>query len=197
MIARALLRIGLILAKIPKIYSPGECPQKLVRIRIVIWISGFRPPQPYPGLTSPPEGVHDSDDRLPDGFQRIFYYGHLIIPTFVNDGPARLFVIDSGSSANIINLAAVRESTKVHRDNDANVRGVQGRVKEVSRADRVRLRFSNFSQNNVGMVALDLNDMSDAMGMEMGGLLGMPVLSNFVLTIDYRDAAIRLEFEHR
>jgi tetratricopeptide (TPR) repeat protein len=152
---------------------------------------------PYPGLTAPPDGVHDSDDRLPPGFLRIFYFGHLVIPTFINDGPARLFIIDSGSSTNLINVTAARDITKVHHDNYTNVQGVQGRVKEVSRADRVRLRFSTFSQDNADMVALDLSRMSDDMGMEMGGLLGMPVLRNLAMTIDYRNAAIHFEFEPR
>jgi hypothetical protein len=117
---------------------------------------------PYPGLTSAPEGVHDADDHLAPGFQRIFFAGRMLIPTVVNDGPSQLFLIDSGSSANLINAATARETRKVHRDSDTTVRGVQGNVKDVSRADRVRLRFSSFSQDNADMIAMDLTRVSDA-----------------------------------
>jgi tetratricopeptide (TPR) repeat protein len=152
---------------------------------------------PYPGFTAPPEGAQDSADHPPAGFQRIFIAGQLLIPTLINDGPSSLFVIDSGSSANLVNAAAARDTTKVYGDSRTILRGVQGRVKEVSRADRVRLTFANFRQDNADMLAMDLSRQSSDQGMEIGGLLGMPVLRQIVLAIDYRNAAIRLEYENR
>jgi len=148
---------------------------------------------PYPGLAGPPEEPRDSDDQPAAGFQRIYVVGHaLLIPTFIDDEPRSLFMVDTGSNANIVNVAVARGATKVHSDSQTVVRGIQGRVKDISRADRVRLTFANFRQDNVGVLVMDLTHVSDSGGVEIGGVLGMPVLSQLVLTIDYRNAAIRL-----
>jgi len=150
--------------------------------------------QPYPGMKAPPgDEASDAEAQLPSGWQRIFYNGHLLIPTSVNGEPARFFMIDSGASANLIAIDAARSSTKVHGDSNIVVRGIQGKVKDVSRADKVQLQFANFRQDNADIVAMDLSRISDLGGIEVGGLLGKPVLRQLVLTIDYRSAAIRLE----
>ena len=146
---------------------------------------------PYPGATSLSEEARDSDSPA-NGFQRIYAVGHLLMPTLINDEPPCLFLIDSGAAINLINVSAARGATKVHRS-DAVLSGVQGRVRQVSRADRVRLTFGNFRQDNTDILATDLSRLSDDLGIEVGGVLGMPVLSQLVVTIDYRNAAIRLE----
>jgi tetratricopeptide (TPR) repeat protein len=147
---------------------------------------------PYPGVTTPSEDARDSDPPA-NGFQRIYSVGHLLIPTLINDEPASLFLIDSGASMNLVNATAARNATKVRGDHSTVLRGVQGRVDSVSRADRVRLTFANFRQDNTDMLAMDLSHASDELGIEVAGVLGMPVLSQLVVTIDYRNAAIRLE----
>jgi len=152
---------------------------------------------PYPGLTAAPEGSHDAEP-LGAGFERVYLLAHILIPTFINDGSQpRLFVIDSGSTANLINVGAAREATKVHGDSWTIVHGVQGRAKEVSRADRVRLTFGGFRQDNADMIAVDLGRGSDDGGVDLGGLLGMPVLDQLAMTIDYRNAGVRLEYRKR
>jgi len=42
---------------------------------------------------------------------------------------------------------------------------------------------------------MDLSRAGDDLGVEVGGFLGMPVLRQMVLTIDYRNAAVRLEYK--
>ena len=89
----------------------------------------------------------DAEDAspLPADLFRVYRWGHmLLVPSFVNTDPeARLFLIDSGSSSNLIDRSVANLTTKTHTDNYTIVKGLQGSVKEVARAD-VELRFAGF-----------------------------------------------------
>jgi hypothetical protein len=70
---------------------------------------------------------------------------------------------------------------------------VQGKVKQVSRAQRVSLVFAGFKQDNSDLVAFDLDKLSDSLGIGTAGVLGLPVLGQLKLTIDYRSGDVRFE----
>lgn len=147
--------------------------------------------QPY--TTPPGEDPEDAKATLP-GFHRLYRSGsHLLIPTMVNEVPSKLFLIDSGSSSNLIDAEAAQDVTRVRMDRETTVRGVQGKVDKVSRADRITLIFAGFRQENPDLVAIGLERQSDGLGMAVSGVLGMPVLGQLKLTIDYRAGAVRLE----
>ena len=112
---------------------------------------------------------------------------HLMIATSVNNSPAKWFMIDSGGFSNMIDTESAHDFTGVHRDDRTSVQGVQGRVDQVSRADRVTLIFGGFKH------AINLEKVSDSMGLQVTGVLGMPVLSQLKLTIDYPDGAMKFE----
>lgn len=57
----------------------------------------------------------------------------------------------------------------------------------------MNLRFADVLQNNSAMVAIDMERLSDDMGVAIQGVLGMPILSQLKLTIDYIDGPIRFE----
>jgi hypothetical protein len=151
--------------------------------------------EPRPATTSPePDGPTDAG-AAPAGFQRVFRFGdHLAVPASINNGRSTLFLIDSGSSSNLIDDAIARESSSVYRDDRTRVNGIQGSVKQASRADHVSLVFAGFRQDNPSLVAISLESMSDSMGVAFGGILGMPVLRQLVLTIDYQEGIVR--FQH-
>jgi hypothetical protein len=141
-------------------------------------------------------GEPEDAGPLAGGFLRAMrFHNHLTIPTAVNQERPRLFLIDSGASTNMIDAAIASESTRVSRDNYTNVHGVQGRVKDVARADRVTLTFAGFRQPNHDLLAMDMDKVSDSLGAAVSGILGMPVLWNMRLTIDYRDGAVRFEYQ--
>ncbi len=142
----------------------------------------------------PAPGVEPEDaPPLPAGFFRAIRFGsHLTIFTGANDKSRCLFLIDSGSSVNLIDTELAAEVTKVHQDDRTIIRGIQGRVKDVSRADRITLTFAGFRQENPGLVTMSMEKLGDSMGAAVGGIIGMPVLWNLKLTIDYRAGAIRM-----
>lgn len=142
------------------------------------------------------EGPLDAGDNLADGFHKIFRFGHMLTtPTSINGEAPRLFIIDSGSNANLIDTQAAKDSTKVSSDDRTRVRGIQGEVKSVSRADRVVLTFAGFKQENPGLIAVDFEKNSDRLGVAISGIIGMPVLWQMAMTVDYRNAAVR--FQHK
>ena len=147
-----------------------------------------------PGALKDQDDVADAADTVPKGFFRVLRFGnHLALPTSANGQAAVIFLVDSGTTENLIDTAVARKSSKISKDDRTIVKGVQGKVTEVNRANDISLAFAGFRQSNPDLLAIDLTKMSDAMGVGFAGILGMPVLSNMKLTIDYREGAIRME----
>jgi len=149
--------------------------------------------RPGEAAESPDEPV-DSSDAMPPGFVRVYRFGnHLALPTSVNGDRAMIFLVDTGSSANLIDAATARQSSFLYNDGRTVVKGVQGGVSDVSRARRISLVFAGFRQDNPDVIAINLEKMSNDFGVGFSGILGMPVLGQMKLTIDYREGRIRME----
>jgi tetratricopeptide (TPR) repeat protein len=137
-------------------------------------------------------------EALAPGFVRALRMGnHLTIPALINDQPGHRVLIDSGASENLIDPAHAAQATKVHRDSDTVLLGVQGRVNQVSRAERITLTFAGFRQTNVDILAASHTRISDSFGTEIAGTIGWPVLRQIKLTIDYRNGAVRMQKSDR
>ena len=74
------------------------------------------------------------------------------------------------------------------------VKGVSGSVKDVFEADKAELQFGRFRQSNLGLIAFNLNNTPEHQDFRMAGILGLPVLSMFRLTIDYRNGLVGLDY---
>jgi tetratricopeptide (TPR) repeat protein len=147
-----------------------------------------------PGLLSDQNEPADAADTVPKGFFRVLRFGnHMALPASANGEPPVIFLIDSGATNNLIDVAIARKASKIYKDDRTTVRGVQGKVTEVNRANDISLAFAGFRQSNPDLIAIDLTKMSDDMGVGFAGILGMPVLSQMKLTIDYREGVIRME----
>jgi hypothetical protein len=145
--------------------------------------------EPYPSTTD--DDPQDAS-ALAEGFHRVVRAGsHLLIATSVNQSKAKFFLIDSGSFSNLIDSDAAREFTGVRQDGFTNVRGVHWKVDRVSRAEQITLVFAGFRQDNPNLIAISMESPSDSMGIGITGVLGMPVLRQLRLTIDYRAGAVR------
>ena len=147
-----------------------------------------------PGAPADQDQPADAADTVPAGFFRVLRFGnHLALPTSANGEAPVIFLIDSGATHNLIDVTVARKASKIYRDERSVVKGVQGKVAEVNRANDISLAFAGFRQSNPDLLAIDLTKMSDDMGAGFAGILGMPVLSQMKLTIDYREGAIRME----
>jgi hypothetical protein len=65
----------------------------------------------------------------------------------------------------------------------------------VFRADRAELAFAGLRQTNRDLISFDLDATNNAVGVEIAGFLGMPVLSVLKLTIDYRNGGVRFDYK--
>lgn len=132
-------------------------------------------------------------------YERFYQIGHyILLPTLVNTtANARLFLVDTGAYENILSTDFARQVTKVHRDEFTTVRGISGKVKNVYRADGVKLGFANsrLMQEARDVVAQDLSDISDSAGTEVSGVIGFSLLWLLDVKIDYRDGLLHFSYE--
>jgi predicted aspartyl protease len=131
-------------------------------------------------------------------YTMIFLFGHeMLIPTHVNNSARKLFLIDTGSSNNTLSPAAAKEVTKLNRDDDTQVKGLNGSVKEVYRASNAKLQFSHFSQQGQDLLTFDLTNISNSSGTEVSGILGFTLLVQLDMKIDYRDGLVDFRYDAR
>jgi len=147
-------------------------------------------------------GTEESIDatRPPDinGWARVYQFGHmLLLPTRVGDTREALFVIDTGAARTLISYDLAAELSKLSRDEKTGLRGINGKVTDVYDAGNLYLQFAGFRQKNLDMTSFDMWPQSRGMGVEVSGFLGLPVLSLFRLTIDYRDGLVKFDYPGR
>ncbi len=126
----------------------------------------------------------------------VFHVGHqLLIRTEVNDSKPMLFLIDTGTGANLLSTRAGREVTKVRSDPSTHVKGLSGTVADVYSADKATLRFGRFAQKNLDIMSLDLSNISKSTGTEVSGILGFQLLRILQVKIDYRDGLVDFAYD--
>ena len=123
-------------------------------------------------------------------YTKFYRFGHsMLLPTSIGDTPVKLFLLDTGSTSNLISPSAAREVTKIHGD-ARTIKGLSGSVKNVYRADKAVLRFAHMQQENQDLIAIDMTHISDRIGTEVSGVLGFEVLHLLDIKINYRDGLV-------
>lgn len=126
----------------------------------------------------------------------ILHIGHnLLIPTRVNDSAPVLFLIDSGGFDDVISPTFANNLTNVEGDAHTIVKGLNGSVNKVYRADSVKLQFSRFLHERQRLVSFDTSQLSNDSGIEISGILGFAMLRLLELKIDYRDGLVDFKFD--
>jgi tetratricopeptide (TPR) repeat protein len=152
---------------------------------------------PLPGYQ--PGGEESIDAGTPAdmrGWTRFFQFGHmLLIPARVGEAREALFVIDTGAARTLISYDMAAEVSKLARDDKLGLRGINGQVADIYQTGDLYLQFAGFRQKNLGMTAFDMWTQSKGIGSEISGFLGLPVLSRFTITIDYRDGMVKFDYK--
>lgn len=120
---------------------------------------------------------------------------HIFVLTSINNSVPKLFILDTGATQNFISPAAAREFTRVSRDSDMQIKGLSGKVKDVFSGDSVKLIFGSLNQENVDISAFDTSAISESMGVEVSGFLGLAVLKMLDIKIDYRDGLVKFTYD--
>lgn len=150
---------------------------------------------PMPDRKPVPQGYDRVVDANGPGFTPVFRMGdHLFVSATVNDKCTGLFLIDTGSSLSFIDSAFAQLSMKIHGNDHMHVAGVSGRVKKVYEADEAVIQFARFRQRNLDLTAFNLNNSPEHTEIRTAGILGLPVLMMFRLTLDYRNGLVKFDY---
>jgi hypothetical protein len=134
-----------------------------------------------------PPSMTDWDD--------VFRSGHdLLIPAHLNDGPLRLLVADTGADLSLLTFGAANGAGKISRNYQVEMRGLNGRVDNLSQVDDVELKFNRFKLKKQRFLVSDMTSSSHNSGIEIAGLLGIDILIVLEIRLDYRDNLIKLTY---
>ena len=119
----------------------------------------------------------------------------LLLPVQLNKAPYRLFLLDTGAWDNTLSPEAAREASKLHKDSDIHVKGLSGQVQTVYTTGEILLTFGRFQQRRSDLVAFDLSNMSNHVGVEVSGALGFAMLYLLDIKLDYRDNLVNFTYD--
>lgn len=136
---------------------------------------------------------------IPPGMENwtpVFRSGHdLLFPTNINNGPTRLFLMDTGASnEGLISIDAAREVTSVD-SSERQVHGISGEVNDVRVADTVTLTFAKVREQLHDVNAIDMSRLGTNTNIEVSGLIGFYTLRELVISIDYRDSLVHVVYD--
>jgi tetratricopeptide (TPR) repeat protein len=117
----------------------------------------------------------------------IYRRGHqLITPTLINSQNPSLFLIDTGSTFNLIDIDTAKKVTK-EQTGINGIRGLSGSGR-LAEAGKFTLDFAGLRMPVIGMDAADLSRFGG-----VHGFLGYPTLEQLIIHIDYRDNLVLFE----
>ncbi len=150
---------------------------------------------PHPKRPPNPQGYDRDPQPNQSTWSPVFRFGpHLYMLTRVNGKRYGLFLLDTGSTLSMIDSSFARLSTKIHSDSYMRVKGISGEVSQVFEADKAELEFAHFRQRIIGLTSFDLNNSPGHQEVRMSGIMGIPLLSLFRLTLDYRNGLVNFDY---
>jgi hypothetical protein len=154
-------------------------------------------PAAVPAATSVSHGPYDRyiAPEMKD-YTKVYRIGHdLILPASLNREKIKLFIIDTGAWATTISPDAAREVTKVHRDDNMEVKGISGKVQQVYTTGDITFTFAHLSQRADSVVSFDTSKISKNAGLEISGFIGANTLYLLTIHIDYRDGLVKFDYD--
>jgi predicted aspartyl protease len=150
--------------------------------------------------SSPKPAAHGPYDRYvaPEmkEWTHVYRIGHdLLLPASLNNGPLKLFIVDTGAFSTTVSPEVAREVTKVHSQDYISVHGISGKVDKVYTADNITFKFANISQRVEDVVAFSTSTLSRNLDTEVGGFIGITALGQMTISIDYRDGLMKFAYD--
>jgi len=150
----------------------------------------------------PKNPVGSADDKWQDryiapemqGFTKFYRFGHdMVVPVAVNDKATGNFVLDTGAELTTLDKKFAAQVMKATADDDYRISGVSGKVSQVLTGQKAILQFAKMRIESHDMPVFSLDNNSADEGTEIAGFIGIRVLSQMKMTIDYRDGLVNLE----
>jgi tetratricopeptide (TPR) repeat protein len=128
------------------------------------------------------------------GFTKFYRFGHdIVVPVLVNDKATGNFILDTGAGINSMSPKFALQVTKAEADGEYRMKGVSGRVSEVLTGQKAILQFAKMRIESHDLPVFAADNISASDGTEIAGFIGIRVLSQMKMTIDYRDGLVNLE----
>jgi hypothetical protein len=87
-------------------------------------------------------------------WSKVYRLGHdLVIQASLNSTATKLFILDTGAFSTTISPQAAKEVTKVHRDYDNTIAGLNGKVEKVYMTGDLVFQFAHIRQPTHGVFA--------------------------------------------
>jgi len=147
-------------------------------------------------------GASDVDDEWQDryiaqemqGFTKFYrFYHDMVVPVVVNDKATGNFILDTGAELNSMSKRLAAQVTKATADDEYRITGVSGNVQQVLTGQKAILQFAKMRIESHDLPVFSLDNTSANEGTEIAGLIGIKVLVQMKMTIDYRDGLVNLE----
>lgn len=127
---------------------------------------------------------------------KVFRSGHdLIIPVSLNNGPSRLFIMDTGSQLNLVSWQMAKQFAKVSKGSEIDLVGISGKVKQTYTTGPITLTFANLKYPSNGLIGMDTSSLGRETGVAIAGFLGAPTLHQLTVQIDYRDNLVHFTYD--
>ncbi len=173
------------------------------------------PPRPATGAASQPNAQQDSrptpsgtaeadsdtqydlyvPPQMKDWLPFIRIDHEILLQSRIKDGPVHYVIMDTGAGLSNLSLNFAREAGRLHDGSEMTITGLSGEVKKVYNSDRITLRVENIILPTRFYYTYDMTSISHDSGFEISGLLGLPTLQRFTITIDYRDNRLKVEYD--
>lgn len=128
------------------------------------------------------------------GFTKFYRFNHdIVVPMQVNDKAMGNFILDTGSEFNAMSTKFAAQVTKATAEDDYRIKGVSGSVTQVLTGQKAILQFAKMRVESHDLPVFPFDHTSASEGTEIAGLVGIRVLVQMKMTIDYRDGLVNLE----
>jgi tetratricopeptide (TPR) repeat protein len=142
------------------------------------------------------EPLHDRfiDPSMKD-WSRVYRSDYLMLfPVLINSGSSKLYSIATNSILNSISLSLAKQ-IDITRSNPHELPSMSGHNGEFYQTTEVTLQFLGMREPLDHMSAIDFSNWSQNQGIEITGMLGKPMLDQFTVHLDFRDALMRLDYD--
>lgn len=127
-----------------------------------------------------------SEDNSTDGFPFTYVRGQATFEAYVNGHGPYNFIIDTGGNPSLLDLETARESeVPLDMDRFGEAEGVGGERIKIYPTEIVNLRIGDQEFGDFQSVAMDLSRISERLGVELHGILGVNFLEGRVTVYDY------------
>lgn len=120
---------------------------------------------------------------------------HILLPAALKPaGSLHYMILDTGAQSSIFSLPLANEAGKL-RATSVQIYGISGKAKNTYVTSDTALYIGSLHLLPDAYYAVDLTNISNAVGLEVGGLFGLNTLQRLTLQIDYRDNLIKLTYD--